>query len=217
MPTAPSRRFKKAPKFPLAAVAMPKPLSKLKSSPRRGQVATPRVEARQLETFFFAQCPCDLADDPDWFEDLYHENGETSSHLQDCPQLGTLLPKVNRKRKSPGDLASYLIPEEEEQSSKAGIRREPARRQRKEAKRIQDAQAKAEAMRAVKPAFNPFTHCYCCDAFNDSEDDAVREEARTICHTHTDGTVSVQLPNCLRPNRFHHAPQTASQPTQSYT
>lgn len=127
---------------------MPKPLSKLKSSPRRGQVATPRVEARQLETFFFpyAQCSCDLADDffphPEWFEDLYHENGVTSSHLQDCPQLGTLLPKVNRKRKSPGDPASYLIPEEEEQSSKAGIRRETARRQLKEARRIQDAKAR---------------------------------------------------------------------------
>lgn len=185
---------------------MPKSLSKPKCSPRRDQVAIPRVEARQFETSFFpyAHCSCDLVDHeffpPEWFEDLYHENGVISSHLQDCPQLGFLVPKANRKREDPDPLGTYLALTEEAQRPKAGMQRriqEAARRERKEERRLQAAKAKAEALRDVKPAFNRDDHCYCDDALSDSGADAVREGARTICHTHTNGGVSVHLPKRL--------------------
>ena len=70
-------------------------------------------------------------------------------------------------------------------------------RQRREARRIRDAEAKAEAKKAVKLASNRHDQCHCYDVLGDSEENAVHEEAGTVCHTHTDGTASFHLPNCL--------------------
>ena len=184
---------------------MPKSLSKLKSSSRRDEVAIPRVEARQFEKPFFpyAHCSCDLADPkafpPEWFEDLYHENGVISNHLQDCPQLGFLIPKANGKREDPDPLGTYLALTEKDQRPKAGMQRriqEASRHERKEARRLQAAKAKAEAIKDAKPAFSPYAHCHCDDAIRDSEADAVRDLARIICFTHTNGEVSFHVPRC---------------------
>lgn len=50
---------------------------------------------------------------------------------------------------------------------------------------------------AVNPARNPFAQCCCCDMLSDSEDEAVSEEARVMCHTRVDGSTTFHLPNCL--------------------
>ncbi len=76
------------------------------------------------------------------------------------------------------------------------IRKEIARRKRKEAKRIRDAKARTETMKAIKPALSPYTQCH-CDLFSDSEEEAVRGEARTMRHAHTDRSITFHLPNCL--------------------
>ena len=196
-----------------------KPLPKLKSLPGRQQPATSKVEARQSEALFFpyAQCTCDLADHsffpPEWFEDLYHDNGQTSSHIQDCHQLGTFLPQTTRKGKSPGGLASYPLPEKEREKSKVDMRKGTARRQRKEAQRIRDAEARTEAGKAVKPTLNPYAQCH-CDLFSDSDEDVVR-----MRHTHTDGSISFHLPNCLT-GRFDyttlHKPHISPPKSASY-
>ena len=162
VPKSPSQKLED-PLFHRTVIKMFKPLLKLKSSPGRQQLATSKVEARPSEALFFpyAQCTCDLANHslfpPGWFEDLSHENGQTSSHLQECPQLLTLLRQTTRKRKkSLRGLSSYPVPEEERKKSKVYIRKGTARRQRKHAKRIRDVEARTEAMKAVKPALSPF-------------------------------------------------------------
>ena len=133
---------------------------------------------------------------PERFVPLNHDNGKTSSHLPECPQLHTEDSKTSKNASSHKTQASYPDVEEEEKS-KAYIRREYDRRQRKEARRNRDAEAKAEAKKAVMLVPNRHAQCHCYDALGNSEEDAVREEARTVCHTHTDGTASFHLPNCL--------------------
>lgn len=149
----------------------------------------------------------DLADLPDYYKGtplppeqfvrLHHDNGKTSEHLPECPQLHTARSETSGKPKNHNRQASYTDLEEEAEKSKAYTRKGHARRQRKEARRIGEAEAKAEAMKAVRQASNRYAQCYCCDALSVYEDYAVREEARTVCLTHTDGTVSFHLPNCL--------------------
>ena len=174
----------------------------LESSPRRLKATTATNEARQSEalSFPYAQCLCDLVDHsiPIWerVEGLYHETGETSGHLPDCPQLGALLNKANRKRKSPGRPTSYLVLEQEAEKSMAEVHKKTARRKRKEAKRIGDAKARTESMKAVKQALSPYAQCR-CDFLSDSGEEAVRGEARTMRHAHTDGSITFHLPNCL--------------------
>ena len=174
--------------------------------PRRRQTATARVEAWQTEPLFhpYAHCLCDLTDYDGGtplpaasFVLLLHENGETSSHLPNCPHLRTARSKTSRKSKGPGRSASYPDLEEKGEKLKADIREGNARRQRKETKRSRDAEARAEAMKGAKPPFNSIAPCYCYDALSDSEDEAVREQARTMRHTHTSGITSLHLPNCL--------------------
>ena len=137
-----------------------------------------------------------ISSPPERFVPLNHDNGKTSSHLPECPQLHTENSKTSEKAGSHKTQASYLDDEEEEKS-KAYIRKENARRQRKEARKIRDAKAKAEAIQAVKLASHGHAQCHCYDALSDSGEDAVREEAETVCHTHTDGTASFHLPSCL--------------------
>ena len=181
---------------------MGKTLPWLKSSRRRLKATTATDEARHSEALFvpYAQCMCDLADHSfssrERIEGLYHENGETSSHLPDCPQLRTSLTKTNRKRKSLGGPTSYLVLEQEAEKSMPKIRKETARHKRKEVDRIRDAKARTETMKAVKPALSPYAQCH-CDLYSDSEEEAVREEARTMRHAHTDGSITSHLPNCL--------------------
>ena len=124
-------------------------------------------------------------------------NHEASGHLLECPQLLTVQSKTSKKARSPNKQASYLNVKEEKENAKAHKRKENARRQRKEARRIRDAEAKEEARIAVKLAAHRPAQCQCYDALSDSEEDVVREEAKTVRHTHTDGTTSFHLPNCL--------------------
>lgn len=188
-----------------ATVAMFKPLLNLKGSSRRRQVAMARAEARQPIFNPYTPCTCDLAISyggntclRKWFVPLYHDTGRTSYHLLKCPQLRTVRSKTSKRRKSPGRPTSYLgLRGEKREKSKADTRRENARRQRKEARRFRDLEARAGAMKAVNPARNPFAQCCCGDMLSDSEDEAVREEARVMCHTRFDGSTTFHLPNCL--------------------
>ncbi|CAF9921386.1 hypothetical protein IMSHALPRED_005172 [Imshaugia aleurites] len=192
---------------------LPRPLS----SPRRPKVTAARVEARQSEEIDlpYAQCMCDLETSyggtplpPEWSARLYNSNVETTGHLPHCPQLRTVPSKMSRKHNNSDRPASYLDIEEEAGKLKADTRKKDARRQRKEAKRIRDAEARAEAMRSVKLPHDPYD-----EAHSDSEEDFYRQAARTIRRTHSDGTVAVHLPNCLTsrsdyitPRRPHLAP-----------
>lgn len=222
MSTVPSHKLREDSRSHCTALTMSRPLQKPKSSARRHRVTTKAVAPTQFSPIFnaYAQCMCDLAnslwnpyvqstDDlsemeilrrgsslpPERFVPLSHDDGTTSSHLPECPQLHTEESKTSKKASSHKTQTSYLDVEEEEKS-KAYTRKENARRQRKEARKSRDAEAKAEAKKAGKLATNCHAQCHCYDALGSSEEDAVREEARTVCHTHTDGTASFHLPNC---------------------
>ena len=177
--------------------------------------------------FPYSQCMCDLAnsiynpyvqskDDlvdlenyysgaplpPERFVPLIHDNGVITDHLPECPQLHTAYSKTSKtktskKARSHGREAPYLDDEEEKEKAKARKQKKDARRQKKEAKRFRDAEAKVEARKAGNLVSSGNFQCYCYDALSDSEEDAIREEARTVCNTHTDGTTSFHLPNCL--------------------
>lgn len=177
--------LRKHPRLHCATVAMFKPLLNLKGSSRRRQVAMARAEARQPIFNPYTPCTCDLA---------ISYGGTTLS-----PQmLRTVRSKTSKRRKSPDRPTSYLgLRGKKREESKADTRRENAWRQRKEARRFRDLEARAGAMKAVNPARNPFAQCCCCDMLSDSEDEAVREEARVMCHTRFDGSTTFHLPNCL--------------------
>lgn len=169
--------------------AMSKSSLKHKGFPRRHRVVTARAGAIQPSFDPYSQCTCDPVNlyggiplPLEWLVPLYHENGTTSSHLPECPQLRTVQSKTSRKLISLGMPASYLGFEEgdERKKSKAAKR-----------KGVQDAETRAEAMKALEPIFNPYAQC-CCDLLSYSDD----EEA-TICRTHTDGSTSFHLPSCL--------------------
>lgn len=205
-------------------------MQKAKGTARRRPVAKSLIEASQPEAIFFpySQCMCDLAnsiynpyvqsnDDlvdldnyysgaplpPERLIPLNHDNGVTSDHLPECPQLHIVYSKTSKKASRHGRQASYPDSEEEKENFKAHIRKENARRQRKKTRRNQDAEAKAEARIAVKLASKPLAQCHCHEALSDSEENAVREEARTVGHTHTDGTTTFHLPDCVKRRSDH--------------
>ena len=201
--------------------ALPRPLS----SPRRPKVTAARVEARQSEEIDlpYAQCMCDLETSyggtplpPEWSVRLYNSNVETTGHLPHCPQLRTVPSKMSRKHNNSDRPASYLDIEEEAEKLMADTRTKDARCQRKEAKRIRDAEARAEAMRSIKLPHDPYAQCSCGEADSDSEEDFYRQAARTIRHTHSDGTVSVHLPDCLTGRNDHITPHPAPPKSTSY-
>ncbi|CAD6587470.1 MAG: hypothetical protein ASARMPREDX12_002855 [Alectoria sarmentosa] len=187
---------------------------------RRRKDATRRIESSPPFSVPYAQCMCDLTNTDggtplpkEWFVPLLHENGETSEHLPKCPQLRTGRSKTTKKRKSSGGPASYLDLEEEEAvNTKAGSRKEYAWYQRKEAKRIRHAAARAEAMKAAYRDLDPLAKFYCCDTLSDSEDEAVCEEAGTMRQVQIDKPIAFHNPTCLT-GRFDHVTPRKSRPS----
>ena len=180
---------------------MVKPSTKPESSPRRRQVATVQVEAKQPISNPFEQCPCTLDIDSHYTHSswLYHEDGSNSVHLPSCPLLRAERLKTSQKRKSQSKSAPSLDLEEDEEKDfrhTVDIRNGNTRRQRKEAKRAREAGVRAEAMIVVQTGLDQLAQCYCYGPLSDSEDEVARDEMRTIKHTHTNGSTSLHLPNC---------------------